>query len=57
MVKDQQHKNTINKSQSNTAPPEPSYPSTTSYGYPNTAKAQEHLKINLIKVTEAFNEE
>jgi hypothetical protein len=57
MAKDQ-HKNTINKSQANIAPPEASYPTTASPGYPNTTEAQENgLKYNLIKILEAFKEE
>jgi hypothetical protein len=39
-------------------PPEYSYPTTASPGYPNTTKAQENdLKYNFIKMAEAFKEE
>ena len=39
-------------------PSEHSYPFTSSPGYPNTTKAQENgLKVNLIKIIEAFKEE
>jgi hypothetical protein len=53
-----QHKNTTRKSQGNMAPPGPSYPTTASPGYLNTAKAQkDDCEPNLIKMTEAFKEE
>jgi hypothetical protein len=56
MVKGQ-YKNTINKSQGNMGPPEPSYGTTASPGYSNTAEAQENdLKSNLMKMIEAFKE-
>jgi hypothetical protein len=34
-------KNTINKNKGNMAPPEPSFPTTASPRYPNTAEAQD----------------
>jgi hypothetical protein len=40
------------------APPEPSYPTTASPGYPNIAEEQENdLNSNLMKIIEAFKEE
>ena len=41
MVKGQ-YKNTINKSQGNMGPPEPSYGTTASPGYSNTAETKEN---------------
>ena len=39
-------------------PPEPSYPTTASPGYSNTAEAQENdLKLNFLKAREALKEE
>lgn len=53
-----QHKNTIKKSQGNMAPPEHSYTTTASPGYPNTTEAEENdVKANLIKIIETFKEE
>jgi hypothetical protein len=53
-----QFKNTINKSQGNMTPTEPSYPTTASPEYPNTPESQEsNFKSNLIKMTEVFKEE
>jgi hypothetical protein len=44
----------INKSQGNMAPSEPSYPASANPGYPNTTKAQDDLKCNLIKRIKTF---
>jgi len=53
-----EHKNTINKSQSNITPPEPSYSMTERPEYPNTPKSQEDdLTSNLMKMIENFTEE
>ena len=52
-----QHEKGTNKIESNTAPPEPSYPITANPGYSNTAKAQEgDIKSNLINTIEGFKE-
>jgi hypothetical protein len=56
MVKSQL-KNTINKSQGNMAPLEPSYLTIISPGYPNIAETQDDLKPNIIKMIEAFKGE
>jgi hypothetical protein len=49
---------TINKSQGNMAPPEPSYPATTNPEYPNETEAQEvDLKFSLIRMIETFKED
>jgi hypothetical protein len=53
-----QHKNTINKSQDNIAPPEFIYLTTKSPEYSNTAEALENnIKSNLTKMIEDFKEE
>ena len=53
-----QHKNTVNKSQGNMAPPEPSYPTTARPKYSNIAEAQENnLKINFMRMTKVLKEE
>ena len=53
-----QHKKTINKTQGNMPPLEPSSPTTANPGYPNENEAQENgLKFNFIKMIEAFKEE
>jgi hypothetical protein len=52
-----QHMNTINNSQGNMAPLEPSYATRASPRYPNTAELQEDdLKCILMKIIEAFKE-
>jgi hypothetical protein len=57
MAKDQ-HKDKINKSWNNMAPPENSYLATLSPVYPNTPESQENaIKSNLIKIIEPFKEE
>ena len=43
-----QSKNTINDSQGNMAPPEPSYSITASPGYSNTAEAQDNFKTDFM---------
>jgi hypothetical protein len=48
---------TINKSQGNKTLPEPSYLTTASCGCPKTAKAQDNLKFNSVKMVEIFEEE
>lgn len=49
---------TSNTSQSNMAPPESSYSTTSSHGYFNRAEAQEtNLESNLMKMIEVFKEE
>jgi hypothetical protein len=53
-----QHNNTTRKSQGNMAPPGPSYLTTASAGYLNTAKAQkDDCKPSLVRIIEAFKEE
>lgn len=53
-----QCKNTINSSQGNITPPEPSHPTTASHRYSNTAVSQENdLETNFIKIIEVLNEE
>jgi hypothetical protein len=50
-------KNTINRSQYNMAPSEPSSPTTVSPGYPNTLEEQDcDLKSLLMKMIQAFEE-
>lgn len=53
-----QHKNIINNSQDNMAPPEPSYSTTASSEHSDTVEAQENnLKINFMKRMEVLKEE
>lgn len=47
-------KSTINKSQHSMAPPEPSYPTIITTGYPNIHEVKENVKSNLMKVLESF---
>jgi hypothetical protein len=54
----EQHKNTINKTQGNMTSTEPSCPATTNPGYPNETEAkEENLKLNVIKMLQAFNKD
>jgi hypothetical protein len=41
----------------NREPPDPSYPATAIPEYPNTAKAEDDIKSNLIMMIEGFKEE
>jgi hypothetical protein len=51
----EQCENTINKTQGNITPPEPSYAATTNPVYPNETEAEEEdLKSNLIKMVVYF---